>query len=218
MIQNDFSQLPVIDKNDDLLGIITNQSILRADYYSDGKIPLMNLPVKHCLEKPEVVGKRDEIFKVIQLLEHQYSVVVVEENKPLAIISFYDMNVFFRELSSGIILIEEIERYLRETIKSVLPDKDNFCKALRISIGSNRGVNPDAERELTDLSLGEIKDLICHQKNWENFKHLIPDKKIFNNYMKETIAIRNQIMHFRGKLEPIQMNCLQTVYQWLVKR
>jgi len=218
MIQNNFSQLPIVDEEGNLLGIISDQSILRADFHTGGNISLLGLPVNHCLEKSEVVTKEEDIFKVIELLESQYAVVVVEGRSPLAILTFYDINMFFRDLSEGLIFVEDIELTLRQAIESVYHSDEEFQVALKRSIGSNSGVSRDAERKLDSLSLWEITNLISNKTNWEEFKHLFSSREIFMQYMEKIREIRNQLMHFRGELDPLQKDCLRTARQWLESR
>ena len=49
MIENDFSQLPVVDENDKPLGIVTSDSILRA--LNNFGIALTELQVSHAIVK-----------------------------------------------------------------------------------------------------------------------------------------------------------------------
>jgi CBS domain-containing protein len=218
MISNNFSQLPIVDERGYLQGLISDQSIMRAHFHTGGSVSLLGLPVDHCLVAPAVVGREADIFKVIELLEDQYAVLVVESRQPLAIITYYDINQFFRELSEGLIFIEDIELTLRQAIGSVYPDEEQYKKALVRAMGSNKGVDRDADRKLSDLTLWEISNLISNKANWEDFKHLFSSREIFMHYMDNIREIRNQLVHFRGDLDELQMDCLRTTRQWVESR
>lgn len=218
MIKSDFSQLPIVDERGCLQGVISDQSIMRAYFHTGGSVGLLGLPVDHCLVAPAVVGREADIFKVIELLEEQYAVLVVENRQPLAIITYYDINRFFRDLSEGLIFIEDIELTLRQAIETVYADEGKYKAALTRAMGSNKGVTRDEERKLSELTLWEISNLIANKTNWEDFRHLFASRELFMRYMDNIREIRNQLVHFRGDLDELQMDCLRTTRQWLESR
>ena len=48
MVKNDYSQLPVVDSAGNLLGMITEQSIISTYYHTGGAVSIFDLTVDNC--------------------------------------------------------------------------------------------------------------------------------------------------------------------------
>ncbi len=95
MIQHDFSQLPVIDDNNTLLGIVTSDSILRA--LNHFGVPLTDLRVAHAIAKVKRYSPDDDLFDLLDALKDTYAVLIVQNDGALkSIVTSYDTTEYFR--------------------------------------------------------------------------------------------------------------------------
>jgi len=218
MIEHDYSQLPVTDSTGRLIGMITNQSIIRMVFYTGGNISPLVLSVEHCLANPAKVEPEMGILDAIDLLDKNSAICVVKDDIPLAILTYTDINLFFRNLSEGLILVEDIEVTLRLKIEEKFPDPDKLVEALAHILRHPSTGEPREVNDLSDLSFYETIQFICHKTVWPKFKSIFEHKDIFQQYMHGVREIRNQLVHFRGDLEPVQKAQLRTAHQWLETR
>jgi hypothetical protein len=121
-------------------------------------------------------------------------------------------------LSEGLIVVEDIETTLRQYIEAALPDKHSMDAALLRAFRENKRDPTRPAKEYQDLGFGEHIQLIVTEHNWEKFTSYFAPKEFFTKLMLQVGEIRNQLAHFRGKLEPIQLNALVRARDWLSTR
>ena len=138
MTENRFGQLPVLDQSGALLGMISQQGILGLYFQTGGKAPMLDLPVHHVMEPALTLDVGDTLFEAVDRLTAPgaYAAVVVNETKPVAILTGKDMTGFFRSLFEGIILVEEIELLLRNHVTRGLPDNESLNAAAIATFGT----------------------------------------------------------------------------------
>jgi CBS domain-containing protein len=215
MIQNDYSQLPVVDEGGNLVGIITEKTIIRTYYHISERVPLFNLTVDHCLSPAVTLSIDQDIFEALDQLQRTYAVVIIEGRKPIGLLTHYDTTHFFRDLTEGLIIVEDIETTLRQYIESIYESEERLNQALINAFGAN-GDLPN--REYERLSFGQYIQLIIHKKNWADFEPCFSSAVLFEHLMNEVRQIRNQIAHFRGDLDVLQSDALLTARNWLASR
>src|SRR5262245_30055091 len=113
MVQNDYSQLPVVDDQGNLVGIVTEKTITRTYYHVSESVPLFNLAVDNCLTPAVILSIDQDIFEALDRLQSSYAVVITEGRKPIGLLTHYDTTHFFRNLTEGLIIVEDIETTLR---------------------------------------------------------------------------------------------------------
>lgn len=218
MVKNDFSQLPIVDENGDLVGIITEQSIISTYFHTIGMVSILDLDVGHCQTKPNTVYKDVDIFEVFDLLENTYAIIIVDQDKPIGILTAYDTTHFLRDLSEGLILVEDIEVTLRHYIETIFPNENSLDAALMQAFRADRQDTTRPAKEYTELSFGDHIQLITTEKNWGKFSKYFEPKEMFLQLMNQVGQIRNQLAHFRGRMEPIQYDALIRARDWLSSR
>jgi CBS domain-containing protein len=218
MVKNDFSQLPIVDENSDLVGIITEQSIISTYFHTTGMVSILDLDVGHCQTKPDIVDKDADIFEVFDLLENTYAIVIVDQDKPIGILTAYDTTHFLRDLSEGLILVEDIEVTLRHYIEALYPNENSLDAALMHAFRAHRQDTTRPAKEYAELSFGDHIQLITTEKNWGKFSKYFEPKEMFLQLMNQVGQIRNQLAHFRGRIEPIQYDALLRARDWLSSR
>jgi CBS domain-containing protein len=210
MVEHDFSQLPIVDKDGNLCGIITEATINRTYYHVGGSISLLGLPVTHCQTKPATIAPDSDIFEALDLLKNEYAVVVVEHDKPVGILTDYDTTHFFRDISEGLILVEDIEVTLRQYIESAFPSEKERREAIKLALGQHK----DYDR----LGFWHHMQLVTAEGNWDKFQPVFESKELFSLLLDQVRQIRNQLAHFRGRPDLVQHDALLCARDWLAAR
>lgn len=221
MIENDFSQLPVVDDQGNLCGVISEQVIVRKYYHFDGDKILITLKVKDCQMKPLTLPITADIFDALTPLEKDSAVIIVNDLKPVSILTDYDTTHFFHSYSQGIILCQDIEFSIRRQIESVFPvDSAEMTSALIAAVGPNRDTRYQGRpsREYSELTLWDHVQLITTDANWPKFNGVLEPKALFQKFMEPVRKARNQIAHFRGELSKVQLDALSHAKYWLENR
>src|SRR5215469_13259162 len=68
MIENDFTQLPVVDKDGDLAGIISEQRIIRMYYHLIEGVSLLDLKVDHCIAPAVTLPPDRDLYEALNRL------------------------------------------------------------------------------------------------------------------------------------------------------
>lgn len=218
MIQNDYSQLPVVDENGELFGLISYETISRRYFHSSALVPLLDLKVNHCLDPAVTLPRDADIFEALDRLQDAYAVVITEENKPVGILTDYDMAHFFRDLTGDLLIVENIETSLRQIAQVVLSDDEAMEAALIASFGKDKGRPGEPRRPFDRLSFGELMHLIMHPANWQSFDAILAPLELFRQYMDQVRQHRNQLTHFRGRLDAVQHDLVEAAQHWLETR
>lgn len=124
MIQYDFSQLPVLDDNNMLLGIVTSDSILRA--LNHFGVPLTDLRVSHAIAKVKQYSPDDDLFDLLDALKDTYAVLIVQNDGTLkSIVTSYDTTEYFRRRAEDIMYVEDIESTVKDFIRVAFNHTDD---------------------------------------------------------------------------------------------
>ena len=116
MLENDYSQLPVVNEEDDILGMITYKKILRAIKYF--KAGLNELVVQNAIEQANTFDLEDDIFDLLPSLQTNNAVLITGVGEKLiGIVTNYDTTEYFRNRAEDLMLIEEIELMIRDLIE-----------------------------------------------------------------------------------------------------
>jgi predicted transcriptional regulator len=184
MMQNDFSQLPVMNSERDVKGIVSWRSI--------GNRLALNkkcVTVKDCMEAHHEVRHTASMFEVIRLLTTQDCVLVRDATNLVAgIVTAADISEQFQVLSEPFILLGDIENDLRRLIERSFTI-DEIRKA-KDAADETRKVESSA-----DLTFGEYVRLLENPESWSKL-NLLLDGVMFVKDLQEVRKIRNNVMHF----------------------
>jgi CBS domain-containing protein len=122
MIENDFSQLPVIDDENHPKGLITSDGILRG--LSNFGVTIEKLSVRDVSERADTYSLDDNIFDLLEGLRLQPAVLIVDgEDRLVGIVTSYDTTVYFRRRAEDIMLVDDIESHLKDHINAAFTDR-----------------------------------------------------------------------------------------------
>ena len=183
MLLNDFSQLPVMNGDRDVKGIITWQSIgmrLAMGVTSD--------KVSDCMEPHRQVAivsiDTPLLDAVNEISRNGYVLVRGSKNEISGIVTASDVVDQFKTQTNPFLLVGEIEGYLRNLIHGRFTI-DEMKKAAQ-----GKEISGPA-----DLTFGDYQGLLGNRDNW-NKLGLNADRKKFVNRLNAVREIRNDVMHF----------------------
>jgi CBS domain-containing protein len=189
MIRHDFSQLPVVERDEKLLGMVTSDSILRA--LKNLGVTLNELRVDHALVKlgkKDWFGADDDLFALLDNLRDTYAVLIVDgENRLTGIVSSYDATEYFRRRAEDIMLVEDIEGTLKESI----------LNAFNNSTGEiDQAALDEAKKEITESPKeikGRFENALRHYLKLQGVSDQNPNKE----WLKEAFS-----KHLDDKVPP----------------
>jgi len=199
MILNDYSQLPVMNGDREVKGIISWGSL-----GSRLSLGVECREVQDCMEDPHIISADTSLFDAInEIVKHQYVLIRDSDNKISGIVTTSDLSMEFRKLSEPFLLLGEIELHVRRLI-----DKASFTKEELRAAGdpddSGRKINSAA-----DMTFGGYISLLERPDSWSKLNIPIDRAKFIDN-LDKIREIRNDIMHFdtdeipREDLESLQ--------------
>jgi CBS domain-containing protein len=186
MLRNDFSQLPVMQGEREVKGLISWKSIAAKT-----GLGRQCSQVRDCMSPHvEVVSDDASLFQVIGLVIRQECVLVRDKTtrKISGIITASDLSETFHQLGRPFLLLGEIENLIRALIDGKF-NCDELCQ-VRNPVDGARAVE-----DVSDLTFGEYVRLIQDPNRW-NRLGLAIDRGTFVRDLGNVNTIRNDVMHF----------------------
>lgn len=218
MFDHDFSQVPVVDERGNLAGLFTDR-VLTQVFNFDATSGMLDSSVRDWMaRRPPSVRPGESKYDIMPVLARTYAVVVTQHDKPIGIVTDFDIADFLAQWSEGIALVDDIETRLRAFIVRLFPTENAMRGALYHTFNKNLTPEDDRFRTYDKLSFRDHVLLIETKENWPRFEPYFAPKTTFHNYLEPVDAIRNQIAHFRGTLTPAQLKTLRAAAKWLESR
>ncbi len=220
MTENRFGQLPVVDGDGHLHGLITQQSIAGLYFHTGGNMPLLDLPVDNALEAVVSLSPNDHLFTAVESLAapRTNAIVVADADHLAGLLTGKDMIHFFRSLFEGIILAEEVELILRDYTAKAFPDEAALNAAAMAAFGPGPNQPNLPRRHPQRLSFGDRMQMLCAAPNWPRVERIFEPQAVFVTLMNRVREVRNELMHFRGQMDPLEYDALTRAYTWLQNR
>ena len=201
MHANDFSQLPVMQGDRQVKGIITWESIgTRLSLGRECRY------VRDCMDRdvPEI-GRDGPLFSAIGVMQqHGYVLVRGSDGTIAGIVTSSDVTEQFVKLARPFLVIGEIEGYLRTMIRGKL-SSDEIGRAVPGPDAGGRPPGPD------DLTLGGLCQLLGNREHWDRLG-LQLDRREFGRVINWVRERRNDVMHFDPEgLEPEAVDRLESI-------
>lgn len=220
LIERRLGQLPVVDELGHLRGIVAQQTILAAYFLTDGKVSLFDLTVADCMEPAQTLSLQDDLLNAVDKLRQRgvYAVIVVRGQEPVGILTGKDMSVFFQSLFEGILLVEQIERYFRSALAAMFPDEAAYTKALIDAFGADKNDPTRPQRDGRHLGLTDMVYMVRDDDIWPLFEPVFGNREYFRVLMDKVRSVRNEIAHFQGHVDTLEMDTLRRAAIWLANR
>jgi CBS domain-containing protein len=185
MLLHDLSQLPVMQNERTIKGVVSWRSIGRhAAIHGPART------VDDCLEEAALCSSEDSVFTVAHLVHrHGYVLVRSPQRTLQGLVTAKDLSEQFGLLLEPFLLIGEIEGHLRALLEDGLP-VDVVLGARDPRDGRRR------VESVADLTFGEYKRLLEREENWAQLG-LKLDRGHMVAALDELREIRNDVMHFQ---------------------
>lgn len=189
MWENDFSQIPVMNDERNVLGIITWQTIAKGLIKKESS----KIAKDFMSNSFSIIEHNTPIFDAIKEVVKKGVVFIRDKDKIIkGPITTSDLNEEFLEQIEPFILLEQIENYIRLILHNKISLED-LQKTL-----DNSNVQKIDYRKIeciSDMTFGEYKAIIEKEEFWK-LLNLPLDKSLFVNSIDNIRKIRNSVMHF----------------------
>ncbi len=185
MLQHDFSQLPVMQGEREVKGVVTWKSIGSKQAFG-----CTCATVGDCREDARIVDSNRTLFDAISIIvEHGYVLARSERDRRITgIVTASDLSLQFRDLSEPFLLLREIELHVRSFLQGKIAAND--FDLLIAPTSSSRGPG-----SIADLTFGEYVRLFQDPAVWAKLGLKI-DSGVLTSLLEEVRVIRNDVMHF----------------------
>ena len=199
MLLNDFSQLPVMQGDRDVKGIVSWKSI--GQRYALGQ---QSGSVGEYMDPHnEVVEISEPLLSALRgITQDGYVLVKGSDGSISGIVTVSDVTEQFIQLTGPFLLIGEIEGHLRNLVFG----KFKLEEMAEASLGDGQKIEGPA-----DLTFGGYYQLLGNEDHW-NRLGLNVEQSVFREHLNSVREIRNDVMHFNTDgLYPRQVNELQNL-------
>lgn len=198
MLQHDFSQIPIMQGERQVKGVVTWKSIAlkKALGY---KCDL----VEQCKEEPRVVDSNRTLFDAIPLIV-EYGYVLVRDQRDQRItglVAASDLSLQFQALAEPFLLLREVELHIRQLLEQKVDLSD-------LATLTDTSIARDPIQSVSDLSFGQYVRLFQSPAIWERLDIRI-DRVVFCELLESIRIIRNDVMHFDP--DPMTFDDLSTL-------
>lgn len=205
MLQYDFSQLPVMQGEREVKGVITWKSIgLKLAMGQKCST------VGDCREEIRIIDSNRTLFEAIPtIVEFGYTLVRNQQDRRITgIITASDLSLQFQALSEPFLLLREIELHIRRILGTKVTESD--FQILEATAPANRKVS-----QIEELTLGQYIRLFQHPEIWTKLALSI-DAGEFVQLLDQVREIRNEVMHFdRDPMTKDQLDTLKRTARFM---
>ncbi|MGH6671153.1 MAG: CBS domain-containing protein [Xanthobacteraceae bacterium] len=208
MLHHDFSQLPIMQGQREVRGVVSWRSIGSKLFIGNGCAI-----VGDCGEDARVIDSHRTLFEAIPMIVEAGYVLVRDrqDRRIISIVTASDLSLQFQELSEPFLLIKEIELYVRQVLRSRLVTSDfDVLKA----------PSPPAVRKIEDvdeLTMAQYITLFRNDQIWNRIG-LKVDSREFAALLEKVRSIRNEVMHFdRDPITKDQLDVLKRAARFMQK-
>lgn len=184
MLTHDFSQLPVMQGDRTVKGIITWESIgSRLALGKDCRT------VQDCMEQHYELRYDDSLFEAVRVIaEHDCVLVRDRETKITGLVTGADISEQFHLLAEPFLLLGDIENRIRALIVPRFTAAD-------LAAAKDPSDNARPVTDASDLTFGEYVRLLENEGRWQKLGLKI-DRRMFTEQLRRIRDIRNDVMHF----------------------
>lgn len=210
MVTTGYSQLLVTDNAGRLVGVVSEQTIVRMQLFAGDKINVLErATVGQCLEDATTLGVGNTLLDALARLGETHAVVIVDaERKPIGILTAYDTSRYLCEAAEGLLDALDIEATLCHYIQAAFPE-DALAEAIQAVFPKDR------RAKVGELSFHQRIELIAAPQNWNHFEGAFQSCEMFRGLMHRAREIRNKLAHARGEATPVDLGALRYAATWL---
>jgi predicted transcriptional regulator len=205
MLQYDFSQLPIMQGEREVKGVVSWRSI--GSHFALGAECAR---VRDCREDAQVIDANGTLFDAIPtIVRHGYVLVRNQQDRRITgIVTASDLSLQFQQLAEPFLLLREIELHIRKLLQDKVSASD--LKILASPEAADR-----CPSSIADLSFGDYIRLFQHPDIWTKLSLRI-DGSCLTALLEEVRKIRNDVMHFDpDPMTPKQLETLKNAASFM---
>lgn len=201
-----YSQLPVVDAGQRLLGLLTHESILRAVRSFNARPD--ELLVRDAMLPAPRHTRDDDLFDLLdELKENNAVVIVAADGCVTGIVTGYDATQFLRQRTEDLMHVEDIEFIIKELLRKARAG------------GKLRGLRGQQPRAFDELNLADYINLLTARTSWGFFAPILAvPREALCELLEKVRQTRNDLAHFRGEIAPHSRDELRYCANWLRSR
>lgn len=225
MLEHDFSQLPVVDGEGKLIGLITYQSIMQAA--RSFNVKLNELHVRDGWVKVRPFDIDSSLFDLLDEIQDKNAVVIVDPNeKPIGIVTSYDTAEFLRSQTEDLMRVENIESAIKSLIPNAYADSKNGFDEKKLDAAVERLNTAKGDRGpdqlhngFEELTLSDYIQLLTMKSTWVFFEPILQIKReALIELLNKIRTVRNDLAHFRPNIDARRRAELRYCADWISRR
>lgn len=205
MLLHDYSQLPVMQGDRQVDGLISWRSIGRTRIDKNAAFKL----VRDCMDNVEIVRWDMHLFEAVRVIADKEVVLVRNsEGRIGGLVTTSDISLQFVSLSEPFLLVSEIENHIRRLIDGRF--SLDQLKAARDPSDSERKIE-----NVANLTFGEYVRLLENPDNWDRLGYDLSGTECVKR-LRQVGRIRNDVMHFHPDgISPEDLELLRETRKFL---
>jgi len=217
MQAHSYSQLPVVAGNQ-VLGLFSYRSLARG-LLRMGLVTeqIGSLPVDEFVEPAAFAQPSDHWEAALQDLSRLDAVLVGSRERLQGIVTAMDILDYLHSIARPFVMLAEIELSLWRIIRGCLSEH-GLLACIDKSL-SEKYKQTQMPTDLSEMTLDDYAQIICHGRNWARFEPAFGagEWQRKNTVMKlgEVRQLRNDVFHFRRRLEAEDVDRLSAHRDWL---
>ncbi len=212
MMEHDYSQLPVLNTEGAVMGVITGDSIARALNLlglraAELRVSNATLPAR-CFELDS------EIEEQMATLRDTFAVPVVDdEGRPVGIVTNCDTTAYFHGRAEAMMDVEDVENSLKDCIRADIAPNSGDLTDAEITVQ----LTPRSPEKTFDrLSFNDYVSMFMHSSRWSRIAPVVDLRESACRKMLEEVRdIRNDLFHFRSDISAERRYALKYCRNWL---
>jgi CBS domain-containing protein len=216
MVDKDYSQLPVIGRDNKPVGIITYESILKA--IRTFKASLEDLSTKRVMIRPVTSTPEEDLFDIFEKMKKLNAILVTTDKGSLTgILTSFDFTEYFREQAEDLMRVQDVEETIKDLILTAHTNEDKKIDTEIIyyiiyGITKNNPFYQSASEKpgFDDLTLGDYINMLLHTETWKKIEPILELKRESVRHLLTSVQdIRNNLMHYRSEIDAFQREQLR---------
>lgn len=219
LVAHPFSQLVVMEGRA-VFGLFSYRSFATRVQKMGGLTKKLDqLPVEEFMEKVGFARSADSWESLLPHVDREDAVLVGNADDLKGIVTPMDFVYFLKHAAEPFVVIAEIEQALRDGLRAVTTPEELHGAAV-IALASIYGDN--VPTDLSEMTFSDYVQILNNKRNWPQFAPLFGQfghsrNKTFRN-LEAVRKLRNDVFHFKRKIEQDDLTMLQAQRNWLRQR
>jgi len=177
------------------------------------------MPVDEFREPIDTAHPSEELAAVFSALDEDGAIVVGSVDDLLGLVTPMDVLHYLYSVAEPFVQLGEIERALREIItRSIGPADIEACARVALADRYD-GREDDLPVVPTDMTFGELVNLIRHGENYPHFAPLLgAQRDLVPPRLSPLPTLRNVVFHFRRELTEQERLQIAEARNWLLRK